>query len=318
LLPMTVELGLREVEANAFEVMGIGKSYLDGSREGLADLEHAIAIAEEVGSINPAGLYGNLAAVQAILGELPRCFATWAAALRVAERFGAPRWLRSIELWRVAEHYWTGRWDEVVRQVDGLVVEAAAGGGDTQECACRIWRGRIRLARGQAAAALADSAAALELARASDDPQDLDPALAFHARCLLAAGRTDEAGQLIDELVKALDRRLLKAEVGIDLGIVLAALGYPARVLDSALGSPWLEATRALVESDARRAAAIYESIGSRPDAAGAHLAAARDLLRRGEPALAKPELAAAVAFYREVGAGADLHEAQELVFSLA
>jgi DNA-binding SARP family transcriptional activator len=318
LLPMTVELGLREVEANAFEMMGIGKSYLDGSHEGLADLEHAIAIAEEVGSINPAGLYGNLAAVQAILGELPRCFATWAAALRVAERFGAPRWLRSIELWRVAEHYWTGRWDEVVRQVDGLVVEAAAGGGDTQECACRIWRGRVRLARGQAAAALADSAAALELARASDDPQDLDPALAFHARCLLAAGRTDEAGQLIDELVKALDHRLLKAEVGIDLGIALAALGYPARVLASALGSPWLEATRALVEGDARRAAAIYESIGSRPDAAAAHLAAARALLRRGEPTLAKPELTAAVAFYREVGAGADLHEAQELVFSLA
>jgi DNA-binding SARP family transcriptional activator/class 3 adenylate cyclase/tetratricopeptide (TPR) repeat protein len=318
LLPMTIELGLREVEANAFEIMGLCKVSLDGRHEGLADLEHAIAIAEEIGTINPAGLYGNLATMQAILGELPRCFATWGAALRVAERFGAPRWLRSIELWRVAEHYWTGRWDEVIRQVDGLVVEAAAGGGDTQECACRIWRGRIRLARGQAAAALADSAAALELARASDDPQDLDPALAFHARCLLAAGRLDEAVQLIDELVKALDHRLLKAEIGIDLGIVLAELGYPARVLDSALDSPWLEATRSLVDGDARRAAGIYESIGSRPDAAAAHLAAARALLREGEPGQAKPELAAAVAFYREVGAGADLHQAQELVFSLA
>jgi DNA-binding SARP family transcriptional activator/class 3 adenylate cyclase len=317
LLPMTVELGLREVEANAFEIMGMVKVLMSGSQDGLTDLEHGIAIAEEAGSINPAGMYANLAAMLLILGELPRCFATWAAAGRVAERFNAPRWLRSIALSRVSEHYWTGRWDEVVRQVDALVVEAAAGGGDAQECPCRIWRGRVRLARGQAAAALADSAAALELARASGEPQDLDPALAFHARCLLEAGRADEAAQLLDELLKGLDRRLLKAEVGIDLAIALTRLEYPVEALGSALDSRWLEATRAMVTGDARRAATLYEAIGSRPDAAAAHLEAARHL-RDGSSAQAKAELAAAVAFYREVGASADLHEAQELVFSLA
>ncbi len=318
LLSMTDELGLREVEANAFEIMGIVKVGLSGGPEGIADLEHGIAILEELGSINPAGLYGNLAAMLAHLGELPRSFAAWAAAWRVAERFNAPRWLRSIELWRVAEHYWTGRWDEVVRQVDGLVVEAAAGGGALQECSCRIWRGRIRLARGQSAAALADSTAALELARASGDPQDLEPALAFHARCLLQSGRQDEAGQLVDELLKGLDHRLLMAEVGIDLGIAMTALEYPVQALDGALDSRWLRATSALIAGDPRRAASLYEAIGSRPDAAAAHLVAARDLLGRGATAVAKGELAAAVAFYREVGASADLHEAEELVFSLA
>jgi DNA-binding SARP family transcriptional activator/class 3 adenylate cyclase/tetratricopeptide (TPR) repeat protein len=318
LLPMSVELGLRAVEAYAFEIMGMVKVLMSGSHEGLADLRRAIAIAEEAGSINAAGIYANLAAMLVILGELPRGFATWAAAGRVAERFNAPRWLRSIELSRVSEHYWTGRWDEVVRQVDALVVEAAAGGGDAQECPCRIWRGRIRLARGQAAAALADSSAALELARASGDPQDLDPALAFHARCLLAAGRADEAAELVAELLKSLDRRLLKAEVGIDLGIALVTLGHPVQALDSALDSRWLEATRALVAGNPRGAAALYEGIGSRPDAAAAHLQAARDLLTRGEGVDARAELAAAVAFYREVGASADLQEAEELVFSLA
>jgi hypothetical protein len=318
LLPMTVELGLREVEANAFEIIGMVKVLMSGSHDGLADLENGIALAEEAGSINPAGMYANLAAMLLILGELPRCFATWAAAGRVAERFNAPRWLRSIALSRVAELYWTGRWDEVVRQVDALVVEAAAGGGDAQECPCRIWRGRVRLARGQAAAALADSTAALELARASGEPQDLEPALAFHARCLLVAGRADEAGPLVDELLKGLDRRLLKAEVGIDLAIAMRTLEYPVAALDSALGSRWLEAARALVAGDPRRAATLYQAIGSRPDAAAAHLLAARKLLRDDGPAEAKAELAAAVAFYREVGASADLHEAEELVFSLA
>src|SRR6266567_2394128 len=317
LLPMTVKLGLREVEALAFESMGMVKVLMSGSHDGLADLERGIAIAEEAGSINPASMYANLAAMLVILGDLPRCFTTWAAAARVAERFNAPRWLRLIEGDRVAEHYWTGRWDEVVRQVDALVVEAAVGGGDAQECECRIWRGRVRLARGQSASALADSTAALELARASGEPQHLDPALAFHARCLLAVGRPDEAAELVDELLKCLDRRLLKAEVGIDLAIALTELGYPVQVLDSALDSRWLEATRAFVAGDPRRAAALYEAIGSRPDAATAHLLAARELLAGGGGADAKAELAAAVAFYREVGASADLHEAEELVFSL-
>jgi DNA-binding SARP family transcriptional activator/class 3 adenylate cyclase/tetratricopeptide (TPR) repeat protein len=317
LLPMTVELGLPEIEANAYEVMGLVKIFLGQSDQGLPDLERAIAIAEEAGSINPAGLYGNLAAGQALAGELSRCFATWAAAWRVAERFNARRWLRSIELWRVPEHYWTGRWDEVIRQVDGLVVEAAAAGGDTQECACRIWRGRVRLARGQLPAALADSTTALELARASGDPQDVDPALAFHSRCLLAAGRADEAAELIAELLKCLDHRLLSAEVGIDLAVALRSLGHPVEALDSVLDSPWLEATRALVAGDARLAASVYERIGTRPDAAAAHLEAARELLAAGRSAEAKVELAAAMAFYREVGASADLHHAEELVFSL-
>ncbi len=314
LLPTAAELGLPEVEASAFEVMGIVKGVLNGNPDGLADLEHSIAVTEEVGTLNPAVSYANLASLLAILGELPRCFTTWAAAWRAAERFNSRRWLRSVDLLRVAEQYWTGRWDEAVRRVDALVVEAAAGGGHTLECQCRIWRGRIRLTRGQTAAALADSTTALELARGSGDPQDLAPALAFHARCLIAADRLDEAGPLVDELLKCLDRRLLKAEVGIDLGIVLGALDYGVQALDGVLESRWLDAVRAFLAGDPRRAAALYEAIGSRPDAAAAHLAAARELLRAGRPAEGRAELAAAVAFYRQAGAGDRLQEAEELL----
>ena len=314
LLPTAAELGLPEVEASAFEVMGIVKGVLNGNPDGLADLEHSIAVTEEVGTLNPAVSYANLASLLAILGELPRCFTTWAAAWRAAERFNSRRWLRSVDLLRVAEQYWTGRWDEAVRRVDALVVEAAAGGGHTLECQCRIWRGRICLTRGQTAAALADSTTALELARGSGDPQDLAPALAFHARCLIAADRLDEAGPLVDELLKCLDRRLLKAEVGIDLGIVLGALDYGVQALDGVLESRWLDAVRAFLAGDPRRAAALYEAIGSRPDAAAAHLAAARELLRAGRPAEGRAELAAAVAFYRQAGAGDRLQEAEELL----
>ena len=318
LLAMAVELRLRDIESAALEIIGGAKVLGNGDPSGLADLERSIAIAEQLPSLNPAGSYINLAELLSVLGDLPRCFATWTAAWRSAERFSVAHRLRAVEFERVAEHYWTGRWDGALRKVDSLVAESARAGGHVMECRCHIWRGRIRLARGETDSAMADSAAALELARISGEPQDLDPALAFGARALLAAERPADAGVLVDELLKSVDGRLLKASVGSDLPVALAELGYPIEALDGVLPSPWLEAARTFVAGDARRAAQLFAAIGSRPDAATAHLVAARRLLAAGQLSTGRSELAAAIGFYREVGASACLQEAEDLLFAFA
>jgi hypothetical protein len=256
LLHMAVELGFRDIEAAALETTGVAKVLRSGDSDGLADLERAIRLIEQLpsGSLNLAFSYNNLATALASLGDLPRCFATRAAAERAAERHGALHRLRWMELERVAEHYWSGRWDETLRRVDAMVLETARGKGHALECVCRVWRGRIRLARGETSAALADSAAALDLGRASSDPQDLDAALAFGARALLVGGRPQEAGPLVDELLKNVDGRLLPADVGIDLPLALVELDYPVQALDGVLKTRWHDAARALVGGDARRA----------------------------------------------------------------
>lgn len=108
---------------------------------------------------------------------------------------------------------------------------------------------------------------------------------------------------------------MLGPDLGADLGAVLVALGHPAEALDARRipPSPWLEAARALVAGDPRRAAETYARIGSRPDEAYARLAAAGRAFAAGAAARAEAELAAATAFYREVGADACLAEAAAL-----
>jgi tetratricopeptide (TPR) repeat protein len=198
-----------------------------------------------------------------------------------------------------------------------VVAEAAGGARHYLECECRLWRGRIRLARGEVTAAVEDAERALELARESGDPQNLDPALAFGARVLLATDRHAEAAKLADELLAGLAGRLLNPSLGVDLAVDLVELGRPAEVLDDAPPSPWLEAARAFVAGDPRRAAASYAEIGARPDEAHARLTAARRLLGDGRLAEGRTELDRALGFYREVGAIAHLAAATELLFAL-
>jgi hypothetical protein len=165
--------------------------------------------------------------------------------------------------------------------------------------------------------AVEDAERALQLAQESGDPQNLDPALAFEARVMLATDRHAEAAKLLDELLAGLAGRLLNPSLGVDLAVDMVALGRPAEVLDDAPPSPWLEAARAFVAGDPRRAAASYAEIGARPDEAYARLTAARRLLGDGRLAEGRTELDRALGFYREVGATTHLAAATELLFAV-
>jgi tetratricopeptide (TPR) repeat protein len=199
---------------------------------------------------------------------------------------------------------------------DLVAPDGEEGAQHYMECLCRLWRGRIRLARGQLAGAREDASRALTLARESGDRLNLDPALAFKARVLLVSDQAAEAGKLLDELLATLGGGLLKPELGVDLAVDLVALGRPVEALDEAMPSRWLDAARAFVDGDPGRAAKLYAEIGSRPDEATARLAAARRLLPT-RPAEGRIELERAIAFFREAGATASLEQAKELLFAL-
>jgi class 3 adenylate cyclase/tetratricopeptide (TPR) repeat protein len=300
LLAMARELGLPDLEADALGAIGMARVEA-GDPGGLDDLEAAIARFEELGAPSGTLWHLNLGWAAATMGDLPRCFAALAAGARLAERFGSWRWRRSIELQRVAERFWTGRWAEAVAVVDDLLA------GDEHhylEWECRLWRGRIHLAGGRLELALADAEAAHALAVEARDPQDLHPTRAFLTRTLLAAGRRDEAAEVAGELLGGLGNGVLYPDLGADLGLVLAALGIPAAVLDR-LGmppSPWLAAARALADGDPLAAAGTYAAIGSLPDEADARLAAARLLAGQGRQAEAEAQRRRALAFLASTG----------------
>jgi class 3 adenylate cyclase len=301
LLAMARTLGLPDLEADALGAIGTARVE-GGDPGGLDDLEAAIARSGELGTPSGTLWHLNLAWAAAAMGDLERCFAALAAGARQAERFGSRRWRRSIELQRVAEGYWTGRWPEVVAVVDDLLA------GDEHhylEWECRLWRGRIRLATGRLAEALEDAEAAHALAVQARDPQDLHPTRAFLARALLAGGRRDEAAAVAGRLLAGLGGGVLGPDLGADLGAVLAELGIAASALDrpGIPSSPWLTAARALADGDPLTAAAVYAAIGSRPDEADARLAAARLLAATGRADDAEAQREAARAFYAAAAA---------------
>ena len=314
-LAMARTLGLGHIEADALGTIGVARINL-GDPGGLAELQRCVALCEELGSSLAVSWHLNLANSRSILGDLRGCAVAMAAAQVTAERLGSGWWLRWLELEQVAHHYWSGRWDEAVAIAETVAAEAAGGARHLLECECRIWCGRISLARGDADRALQNSMRALELARESGDQQDLDPALTFGARALLASSRTAEAALLVDELLASL-HGLLKPDLGVDLAVDLLALGHDVNALGSVLPSPWLEAAQAYVAGDPRRAADLYATIGSRPDEAYARLEAARRLLAMGHAVEANTELAIALAFYRQVRATTHLEEAKQLLLAI-
>jgi class 3 adenylate cyclase/tetratricopeptide (TPR) repeat protein len=316
-LAMARALEDRDSEAAGLGVIGAARMNL-GDPGGVADLERCVALYQEHGSPGVIEWQNNLAYSRAILGDLGGCVAARRAALDAAEHFGSARTLRWLTLEETADHYWRGHWDQAAAVADSVTAEANSGATHYLECDCRIWRGRIRLARGQRENAHKDCQHALELARASNDPQNLVAALAFGARMLLLAGRSAEAGRLVDELLEHLPGRLLKPELGVDLPICLVELGRPVEVLDGVPPSRWLEAARAFVTGEPELAAELYATIGSRPDEAYARLKAAHQLMVANRAVEANTELAIAFTFYRKVGANAHLAEAKQLLATMA
>jgi len=315
-LAMGRALGNHHVETAALGAIGAARVTL-GDPGGLADLERCIAIYQENGSPSSIDWQGNLGFALAILGDLRGSSVARESAVEMAQRYGSARALRWFELERTAEHYWSGHWDQATAVAESVTAEASSGATHYLEGYCRIWHGRILLARGQLHDAFNQSERALDLARTSNDRQNLDPALAFRARMLLTTGHAAQAGQLIDELLEQLTGRLLKPDLGIDLPLCLVDLGRPVEALADMLTSRWLEAAQAFVIGDKRQAADIYAAIGSRPDEAYARLQAAAQLVTAGQTVEASTELALAFAFYRQVRANAHLADAEELLATM-
>lgn len=283
-------------------------------------MEQAVALAVEANSPRCVIAYVNLASALIERGELSRGFELQAEGRRAADRFGFMAWQRHLRAERVVEDYWGGRWDAAEQAAAEFVAESEAGSRHYMEPVCRAVQGRIRLARGRPSAAVEDAKVVLESARLIEDPQMLNPALAFAAAVARRTGNVKAAEALANELLASLaehEGALMGAEWPVDLAIVLAAFGRGSELADlaatSRMPNHWLEAATAFATGEPQRAADLYARIGSLPDEAFARLQAARHLLGAGRQAEGRAQLQRALAFYREVEANAHVREGELL-----
>jgi class 3 adenylate cyclase/tetratricopeptide (TPR) repeat protein len=305
-LDMADDLGIEDVRAHALDSIGRARTRLGDSR-GLADLEASIAIAVATNSLESVRGYANLGNALVDEGALERAFTVYEEGRRAANRFGDADRIRWFEAERMYESYWRGDWDELDRLANEVIDEAEAGLATTIEMDARILRSRIRIGRDHRAAALEDSAWALELGRRAAYPEMLVPALAVHARALEASGRSHEAAACTHELLSLWPESCPTSYWLADVAFVLQTLGDPGRLREGAKRAPtasrWLEAATAVAEGRLEQAGDLYEAIGSTPDAAVARLHAARLHAEAGKRRQAEAELARALAVFRELRA---------------
>jgi len=304
-------LDLVELQARALAIIGAARG-LAGDQDGREDLARSIAMVEEIDS--PLGSHhcGMLADLECSLGNLAACFELQAKARAHAERFGHAAHILWLQAEGVAEAYWTGRWSDAMQLADAFLAGIGAA-GHFMEGYCRDVRARIALAQDDVAAALVESARALDLARDSGQPQMLCPALAVRARVLVAAGDREAADRVVDELFALWEAKLRFVPASswvFDVACVLEPLGRADELRRTATGVPlesaWLEAARAYTARAFVQSADVFARIGSRPDEALARLRAAQVGEVPGDP----HQLSSALAFYREVDAHAYLREA--------
>jgi tetratricopeptide (TPR) repeat protein len=312
-------LGLDELRALSLINVGAGKLG-SGDDTGLSDLDRAIGLADAIGSAEGIRARGNLASFLEDRGDLVRARELKAEALGMAERYGAGWFVDWFRAEQPAVSFYEGRWEEALALAEEIVGQHEAGRPFILTPGSLQFRARIRLARGEIAAALEDATRSLAFARASSDLQVLYPALASTVYVCFDAGRLEEASELASELLG-----LWSAEGAATLGgswvallaVAMVGLGRGSEFVDAAskngAKTRWIEAAGAFVEDEPRRAADLYAEIGSLPDEAYARLSAAEQLVAAGRRAEADMEINRALDFWRTVGATAYIRQGEEL-----
>ena len=242
--------------------------------------------------------------------DLARAEAATREGLALGRKLGlgstAMRWI----LTNLAEMiYLAGSWEEALELAEQ---EIASGPHYVRQVAYGV-RAGIRLSRGDDRGAEEDAEIALREARAIRDPQALDPSLVTAAAVASRAGDTTRANALLDEL--GATKRAAGSWV-VPAAWLCHDLSRPRpwSGRGDAIRTPWTEAGDLIAQGDLARAADILEPTGARTFVAAVRLRAAQKAAVEGRSREASEQLALVMAFYREVGASALIHEAEALL----
>jgi len=311
---LATELGLEELRAHTLNSRGVARA-MTGDLGGVDDLERAVELAPPL-SFELMRALNNLVATLAELGELERSFALMDRSVAEARRYGHVVMLTWVEIQQLDQLYWTGDWDELAERVERLLSTTTT----LMATDAHLLAARLALADGDFDGAISHSAEAVELAGLQGNPQSSFPALANRAWVLHEVGDTDEARAVLHDLLTRW-RQSPTSPPGTwlaELALAAEALGCENELLEAAsrarLRTRWLEAAEAFLAGDGAGAAAIYERMGARADAAVMRLRSAELLRAAGRTGEAEAELALALDFFPRARAAYFVRKAEELL----
>jgi tetratricopeptide (TPR) repeat protein len=207
--------------------------------------------------------------------------------------------------------------------VDEFIRECEAGSPHYIEGTTRRERARIREARGDLAGALADYEAALSLARAVNDPQELLPNLAAVASAFETRGRVDEARAIAREILDVARLHPHDAAIGLSLDFLFTRVALEhepglREILGNGSFPQWKALGLACVDRDFVRAADMWAEGGSPTWEARLRLRAAEELIETGRRPEGEAQLEKALEFYRSVGATFYVNQGEQLLVKTA
>jgi hypothetical protein len=215
----------------------------------------------------------------------------------------------------IVARYEDGDWNDALENISRSA--GASASGPVRPYYESWTTARIAVSRGEIAAANAAAEHTLAAGEAQGQPSPLAGAHALAGIVALHDANTDKARAHAGEALAVwLNDPLGSGWMLRDL-MPLLPLGRTEEVVSiidqMRLRSGWHEAALAIVERDYRRAAEIYERVGARPAEAEARLDAADSLIHRGEIEEGDRELERSLAFWRSVGATAEIAKAESL-----
>ncbi len=314
-LRLAEELGLDELRASVLNTMAVAMTF-DGDLDGADVLyDQVLALDAPTAVVEVARALTNRVVTTLMKGDHAEVRTRHLAAMDFAKRVGDQRmilWLDVGDAWHAEGD---GRWDEALARAQGFLARVAPMGGHYLEDSARLLCAWIHAARG-GPGVIDDVNQALVGVETAQDWQAVIPRFVGAATVLEVVGERARAQELLD---KVLAYGFFPRSPGVP-GMFLTAIVRLdraeawMRLLERAIETPRVRATRLVLTGRAVEAADLFPQISGPSDEAAVRLLAAEQLAAQGRRAEADVQLQRALAFYRAVGASRIVRRAETLL----
>ena len=197
-------VGARAIEGHALNTRGLDRSAAGEIDEGLADMDEALRIAEDVENVDDiCRTYANRVWILDVGGRLDEALAVGEAGVEISEGLGLMRFFGAHLLCNMADYlYRLGRWDECEAAVRRAVDVGPLG---INEILAAELLGRLAVARGRLEEAAEHLRPLAALAARAADVQFVAPVQVSLTELAIWEGRPADAAAQVAEAIRLID-----------------------------------------------------------------------------------------------------------------